>query len=959
MSIEVLYDGTGPEGNLNPTVDIVAVHGLNPTNKDDHAVATWTDSKSGHLWLRDALPHSQPSARVLLYSYNSSPAFGNDKDRFIFQGNSLMECLRLIRRKALINAQNNLKYKEIKEATSGLMFFGTPHSGPTNDLKVKFGRVCVDIAQSMPWKASNDIMEALEKRSLFSDVLHEHWRHQLEQYQIISFYEGIGNLVPRESAVFGLDGRRENQVKLDAAHRDMCRFNPSVKKDMDNYFLVEGNIDDLCSKFAEFIDSLREYSYNPRLEKISKKHQESLQWIWKDDRDGPGFVQWLKSDVPIYWITGLPGSGKSTLMKYLYENPQTQSYIPTNGWEVTTIGYFFHELGTNTETGFKSLLSRILEALSAAFSTLASLYTVYFAELRKRLKSGPGKLPWHECHLEKALELITLSDASGNVLLFVDGLDECSGDHRKQLEFLVPWIRSTQGKSLTIRMCISSRPLQEIGLRLSDFPSCRIHEWTANDISAFVRDKLGQTQRTLTLSDQKPHIHHNGEIINYLTKEVIGKAQGVFLWVELVVNNLIVGLEEGFSDTELKDCLDSLPPELENLYARIFEQIPKDYMHDAMIYFGLVLRCHSVGLLDFYLATRDPKEALARENQWSHENHLTIKHACARVEARIKSRCRGLLHVKQTENHKTASHYTPSEKQDVTPLASLIGINVEFLHLSVRDYIASQPFATPDSFWFKISISFMVSSINLLKLLQPDQLFQFRPWDYSTSETPYKFSPLMDYTGKNDELEYRFSGFKPIESLFIHARLTDHFAETYQRRLLAELNQTCSLANKNWHSLYLESALENYGSIPVRIPDLVILQLLLRRGANPNEVFDRKTSWEYALLAINHLLDNCKKMPKNWTEPLMVLLEHGAIPNQYTDDGESVLEVVSKHLDEDTWLLDGTKELIRALIHRGLRMKQETLEWVGVDNGQQIKIFIEKTQEEKHGVYSGVIETGL
>jgi hypothetical protein len=76
----------------------------------------------------------------------------------------------------------------------GLMFFGTPHSGPTNDLKVKFGKACVGIAQSMPWKVSNDIMEALKKGSLFSDVLQEHWRHQLEQYQIISFYEGIGNV---------------------------------------------------------------------------------------------------------------------------------------------------------------------------------------------------------------------------------------------------------------------------------------------------------------------------------------------------------------------------------------------------------------------------------------------------------------------------------------------------------------------------------------------------------------------------------------------------------------------------------------------------------------------------------------------------------------------------------------------------------------------------------------------
>ena len=76
----------------------------------------------------------------------------------------------------------------------GLVFFGTPHSGPTKELKLKFAKTCVAVAQSMPYKVSNDIMEALRKGSIFSDVLYENWRHQLEQYQIISFYEGIGNV---------------------------------------------------------------------------------------------------------------------------------------------------------------------------------------------------------------------------------------------------------------------------------------------------------------------------------------------------------------------------------------------------------------------------------------------------------------------------------------------------------------------------------------------------------------------------------------------------------------------------------------------------------------------------------------------------------------------------------------------------------------------------------------------
>ena len=37
-------------------------------------------------------------------------------------------------------------------------------------------------------------MEALKKGSLFSDSLQNQWRHQLDRYQIVTFYEGIGNV---------------------------------------------------------------------------------------------------------------------------------------------------------------------------------------------------------------------------------------------------------------------------------------------------------------------------------------------------------------------------------------------------------------------------------------------------------------------------------------------------------------------------------------------------------------------------------------------------------------------------------------------------------------------------------------------------------------------------------------------------------------------------------------------
>jgi dimeric dUTPase (all-alpha-NTP-PPase superfamily) len=56
---------------------IVAVHGLNPTNKESHARQTWTSDQSKKLWLSDSefLPKSFPQARVMLFGYNSNVAF--------------------------------------------------------------------------------------------------------------------------------------------------------------------------------------------------------------------------------------------------------------------------------------------------------------------------------------------------------------------------------------------------------------------------------------------------------------------------------------------------------------------------------------------------------------------------------------------------------------------------------------------------------------------------------------------------------------------------------------------------------------------------------------------------------------------------------------------------------------------------------------------------------------------
>lgn len=68
------------------------MHGLNPKNNPNHAKGTWT-APNGKLWLRDFLPEIIPSARILLFSYDSGIAFRTTAASLADQANSLLERL--------------------------------------------------------------------------------------------------------------------------------------------------------------------------------------------------------------------------------------------------------------------------------------------------------------------------------------------------------------------------------------------------------------------------------------------------------------------------------------------------------------------------------------------------------------------------------------------------------------------------------------------------------------------------------------------------------------------------------------------------------------------------------------------------------------------------------------------------------------------------------------------------
>ncbi|PNP80928.1 hypothetical protein FNYG_05743 [Fusarium nygamai] len=234
------------------SIDIVAVHGLGPPAKGEakHAFDTWRtpSGQKGCSWLQEDLPGHIPDSRIFLYQYNTTGAYGRGLDGFRSKADNLLEAINIERRdcperpilllghstggllikQALINAHSNPGYNAIKDDTTGIVFFGTPHEFITQ----KLGEIVTAIARELGHEPQGDLVESLQAGNIFSE--HESWKHQALQYNTVSFWGSSDTIVSRNNVSLGLPGDLAKVVELDASHRGLCKFGNS---DRDQYNL--------------------------------------------------------------------------------------------------------------------------------------------------------------------------------------------------------------------------------------------------------------------------------------------------------------------------------------------------------------------------------------------------------------------------------------------------------------------------------------------------------------------------------------------------------------------------------------------------------------------------------------------------------------------------------------------------------------------------------------------------
>jgi hypothetical protein len=275
--------------------------------------------------------------------------------------------------------------------------------------------------------------------------------------------------------------------------------------------------------------------------------------------------QWLQSSNDIFWIYGKAGSGKSTLMKFLFEHEQTRLHLDI--WargKVTIAASFFWSAGSDLEKSHVGLLRALLYQVLDQHPELIQL--IFPERWRAVLKLPTQQKPWTQKELLIALKLLSHAPTSRLRLFFlIDGLDEFSGDHRDLIESL-----QELNNSPAIKICVSSRPwiVFESAYGSNENCSMELHNLTVRDIDIYIVTRLESLRGHGVLTEEE---------LKVLGDEVRTGARGVFLWVILAVKDLRRGIGKRDSMFVLQKRLANYPSELHDFYQHILDSIDPVY----------------------------------------------------------------------------------------------------------------------------------------------------------------------------------------------------------------------------------------------------------------------------------------------------------------------------------------------------------------------------------------------
>ncbi|KAI4950203.1 hypothetical protein J4E91_004859 [Alternaria rosae] len=190
----------------------------------------------------------------------------------------------------------------------------------------------------------------------------------------------------------------------------------------------------------------------------------------------------------------------------------------------------------------------------------------------------------------------------------------------------------------------------------------RLHDFTRPDIELFARENLLSYDRT---TDLEPNLFDD------LIHDIGERAQGVFLWVRLVVKSLRNGMINEDPVSLLQERLRAIPSDLEEFFEHILGSVERIYRSRMAGTFLAAMRSPRQLKLIHYYFLEQGNTTFGFEMPSKRWRHSSIQKRATQTERRLNGRFKGLLEAA-----------SPTDVSAQT--------KVDFLHRTLNDFLATK-----------------------------------------------------------------------------------------------------------------------------------------------------------------------------------------------------------------------------------------------------------------------------
>ena len=424
--------------------------------------------------------------------------------------------------------------------------------------------------------------------------------------------------------------------------------------------------DSRAQKNRRIVNSLDFETRHSRQSEISDAESRTFEWIFHNHH-GPsnqriGFGKWLQHGNDIYWISGIAGSGKSVLMNYVANEPRTQRLLRCWSGDARLIiaKYFFWNAGAPMQKSQQGLLQSLLRDI---FGQCPELVSIVCPSRWKRYYEIGGT--WTRLELSQVFRKLSQQQLLNlKFCFFIDGVDEYDGDDYRHIIDVLKDLNA----SPSVKICLSSRPWNIFIAAFGTDSDTRLllEDHNGEDIQKYVKKRFEGDEQFALLQSRDPRSSD-------LVDQIVRNAQGVFLWVRIVVSNLLRGLRNDDSLSDLQRRLQSFPTTLTAYFQHMFDSIDSFYREETS---EILLIClegiQPLSLLALWFyeqERRTPDYAMqVKRSALSRANVVTVFES---IHKRINARGQDLLVI----------------EVDTTNFEHLM-YTVRFLHRTVKDFLS-------------------------------------------------------------------------------------------------------------------------------------------------------------------------------------------------------------------------------------------------------------------------------